>query len=121
MDTGAKKTINKAPELNKLNTKQVNTENLTRGTYNITYLIFDPEAPKGRGVIRIQLPDRKQYVSVRRQIRRKKALVVFQNEYGEPQTVNIANPNMISCTVEKYELSKKSKVVMPGREATQFG
>lgn len=120
MKTGARNILEKSQATKNNNDGLINTGNVTTGIYSLTYLVFDPEAPKGRGIIRVDIPNKKEYRRVKRQIQRKKTLIRFINEYGEPQLVNAGNQNMISCTVEAVELKKDSKVILSGNQKVDF-
>lgn len=93
------------------------------GIYKILMMVYVPEATNGMGMLTIQLPTRKQYESVRKQIWKKKEVVRFINEFGEPHTF-YNRPPVLSLTVEKHEVKKvidqktgteKPLIFMPGQ------
>jgi len=94
--------------------------NSAEGLYRLVYMVYAPEHPKGQGVIQVELPNKTQYRSVRRQIKMRRKLIRFTNSFGEPQLVQIG-PNTISITTEKFEVKKvdpgKSSIILPSQEA----
>ena len=80
-----------------------------QGIYTLVYMVWVPENPNGRGEIRVELPNKKEYNKVRRQLRRKRKLIKFTNQYGEPQIINISSPSMIFATPECYVISPDLK------------
>ena len=93
-----------------------------QGLYRMVYMVYAPESSKGRGVIQVDLPNKRQYKKVRRQLSRKCGTIKFTNAYGEPQLVHAASPNMISITVEKYVIKparpgEKPKIILPTADA----
>lgn len=101
---------------------EYNTDSAT-GLYRLVYMVYAPEHPKGQGVIQVELPSKKEYKRVRRQIFMRRKLIRFTNSFGEPQLVQIG-PNTISITTEKFEVKKvdpgsaqKSSIILPSQEA----
>ena len=97
-------------------------ESKTQGLYRIIYMVYAPENPSGRGVIQADIPNRKEYRRVRRQLSRKAGMIKFYNAFGEPQLMHAASPNMVSITVEKYEVrpSKKGEapsIILPTQDS----
>ena len=97
-------------------------ESKTQGLYRIIFMVYAPENPSGRGVIQADIPNRKEYRRVRRQLSRKAGMIKFYNAFGEPQLMHAASPNMVSITVEKYEVrpSKKGEapsIILPTQDS----
>ena len=88
-------------------------ESKTQGLYRIIYMVYAPENPSGRGVIQADIPNRKEYRRVRRQLSRKAGMIKFYNAFGEPQLMHAASPNMVSITVEKYEVKPAKRGEAP--------
>jgi len=106
----AKDVIDNAPKMKSSGLPDVDDngngkpESKTQGLYRIIYMVYAPENPSGRGVIQADIPNRKEYRRVRRQLSRKAGMIKFYNAFGEPQLMHAASPNMVSITVEKYEV-----------------
>ena len=124
--TAAKAVIDAAPKMEKPITPGqagFNTESVT-GIYRIAYYIYAPENPSGRGVVRITLPNLKEYKRVRRQINRKKKCIKWYDEHGEPNLILIS-PNTLFVSPEKFEVTKvagdngkkQSRIILPSQEA----
>jgi len=122
----ASEVISKAPILDKTVLPDNGTPRLVNSDtidaiYRMVYLIYVPENPKGRGVIHITIPNKKEYNRVRRQLKRKAKIIRFYDEQNEPYVVQI-NPNTIAITLEKYITPKvkdgeKPIIVLPSSEA----
>ena len=89
--------------------KRFNTE-IGSGLYRLVYMVYVPENPNGRGELRFDLPSKREYKRVRRQLHRKVLNVWFYNEYGERHYVNVMAPSVISVTLEKVEVKPTPKV-----------
>lgn len=120
--TSAQETLKKADARpgdtrdNQYNPAKINTKDTRRGTYQIVYLVYAPEIPGGNAQINIELPNKKQFKRVRRQMFLRMTRLFFINKYGEPQSVNLKNPYLMSATLEKTELSAHSKIEMPSED-----
>jgi len=125
--SAARRVIDQAPKMESANMPDSgdNGRNIEPSAsiaiYRIIYMVYVPESSKGRGVIQIEVPNKKEYNRVRRQIRRKSKIIKFTNAYGEPHIVMLT-PNMLSLTVEKYEVKpgkpgEKSRIILPTADA----
>jgi hypothetical protein len=93
-----------------------------QGLYRMVYMVYAPESSKGRGVIQVDLPNKREYRRVKWQLKRKCKMIRFKNAYDEPQLVHAHSPNMISITVEKYVVKparpgEKPKIILPTADA----
>ena len=99
------------------NPKRINMPTETqRGMYSLVYLVYAPELPGNSGEIRVKFPNKKQFNRVRRQLFFGRKSLKFKNQYGQPQGINLKNPYLMSWALEKFELSKESKIEMPSAD-----